>query len=354
MAAPQKKAEHFMKVKDSSVEHMNSIQSSIEKLLSFSKEDTTELEMLQSRINEQSSLIGILKQRSDELLQRYQALQTIHSELEDKETDYQEKLDAERQKVQLLEKRFMDLAAYNEGIIAFRNEYKNQNAQLKLENKKLQEENDTLFCQKLQDKEVMLQKLMQEVKHLTEKNTKKEKEYRLKLADYQTKLLEQTTQQQSREASLLDQLHNAQQQQKDAVEMCKELKLQIQNAEEEHVLKEVNTSKNITRLTKEKNKFLSLSMERGTVIQEKQEEIQQLQTKLEEEKKARAEAEHRFEQEAEAVNADLKVKALQSAVDESMTKYNKLIMDFEAFKEHSANLLKQERELNKKLRYFTG
>ncbi|KAK2839767.1 hypothetical protein Q5P01_013507 [Channa striata] len=266
MAAPQKKAEHFKQVKDSPVEHMNSIQSSIEKLLSFSKDDTTETEMMQSRINEQSSLIGILKQR-----QRSEASKT------------------------------------NE-----------------------------------------------EVKHLTEKYTKEEKEYRVKLADCQTKILEQTTQHQAKEASLLDQLHHAQQQQKYALEMCKDLKRKMQKAEEEHVLKEIKMNENITRLTKEKDKFLSLSMERGMMMQEKQEEIQQFLKKLEDEKKARIEAQQRFEQEAEAVNADIKVKSLQSALEESMTKYNKLTMDFEAFKEHSANLLKQERELNKKLRHFTG
>ena len=95
----------------------------------------------------------------------------------------------------------------------------------------------------------------------------------------------------------------------------------------------------------------------------------------------------RFEQEAEAVNADLKVKSLQSALDESTLKFRmfkkvcgnlqywkvKLTMacrwlrtcstylllslflqDFEAFKEHSTKLLTQERELNKTLFHMTG
>lgn len=157
---------------------MDSIQSSLEKLLSFSSEDTTEIGMLRSRISEQSSLICILKQRADELLVRYQALQTINSELEDSVTDCQEELDGERKKAELLEKRFMDLAANNQAIIAFMNEYKNQNAQLKVENKQLQAENDTLFCQKLQDKEAVVQNLMQEIQQLTDKYTSKENEFR--------------------------------------------------------------------------------------------------------------------------------------------------------------------------------
>ncbi|XP_071330235.1 coiled-coil domain-containing protein 89 isoform X2 [Trachinotus anak] len=331
---------------------MDIIQKSLDKLLSFSAEDTTE--MLRSRIDEQSNLICILKQRADELLLRCQALQKINTELEDSVTDCHKELDGERKKAELLETRFMDLAANNQAIIAFMEEYKNQNAQLKMENKQLQSENDTLFSQKLQDKEVFLQKLMQDIKLLTENYTNKENEYREKLAEYQSKLLEQATQHQAKKASLLDQLHDAQQQLGDAVEACKDMKLKLGTAEEKHALKEINMRESIASLTKEKDKLLSLSMERGRMIQEKQVQIQQLERKWKEEKKSRAEAEHRFEREAEAVNADLKVKSLQCALDESMRKYEKLEKDFEAFREHSASLLTQEKELNKKLRHMIG
>lgn len=157
---------------------MDNIRNSLEKLLSFSAEETTEIRMLRSRINEQSSLIGILKQRADELLVRYQALQIINSELEDRVTDCQEELDGERKNREILEKRFMDLADNNQAIIVFMDEYKSQNAQLKVENTQLQTENDSLFCQKLQDKETMIQNLMQEIQDLKDKYTSKENEYR--------------------------------------------------------------------------------------------------------------------------------------------------------------------------------
>ncbi|XP_038576399.1 coiled-coil domain-containing protein 89 isoform X1 [Micropterus salmoides] len=358
MATPQINAENLMKVEGNNTEHLDSMQKALEKLRSLSPKDTG---MLRSRIDEQSSLICILKHRADELLLRCDALQKINTELEDRVTDYQKKLDSERKKAELLEKRFMDLAANNQGIIAFMDEHKKQNAQLKLENKQLQSENETLFSQKLQDKEVFVQKLMEEIKQLTEKYTIKENEYRIlhlclreKLAGCQSKLQEQATRHQAKEASLLDQLHDAQQQHRDAVEMCKDLKLKLQKAEEQHALKEINMRGSITSLTKEKDKLLHLSMKRGKVIQEKQEEIQQLEIKWKEEKKARAKAEDRFEQEAEAVNADVKVKSLQSALDESTSNYGKFKKDFEAFKEHSTNLLMQERELNKKLRHLMG
>ncbi|KAM9346836.1 coiled-coil domain-containing protein 89 [Symphorus nematophorus] len=348
----QRNAESFMKLEGNPTEHVDCIQKLLEKLRRLSAEDTPET--LRSRIDEQSSLIWILKQRADELLLRCQALQKVNTELEGQVTDRQKELDGERKRAELIEKRFMDLAANNKGIIAFMEEHKSHNAQLKLENKQLQSENEGLFSKKLQDKEVFIQKLMQEIKQLTEKNANKENEYREKIAGYQSKLLEQATEHQAKEALLLDQLHDAQQQLRDSVKMCKDLKLNLQKAEEEHALKETNLRENITSLTTEKDKLLNLSMERGKVIQEKQEEIQQLETKWKEEKTARAKAEDRFEQEAEAVNADVKVKSLQSALDGSTAKFGEFKKDFEAFKEHSANLLIQERELNKKLRHMMG
>ncbi|XP_034741437.1 coiled-coil domain-containing protein 89 [Etheostoma cragini] len=352
MATPQRNAENFMKVEGNTTLHMEIVRESLEKLRSISANDATETGMLRSRIDEQSSLICMLKERADEVLLRCQALQNINMELESRVTDCQTELDSERKRAELLEKRFVDLAANNQAIIAFMEEYKSQNVQLKLENKQLQSENDTLFSQKLQDKEVFVQKQMQEIKQLKEKYTNKEIEYEEKLAGCQSKLLKQTAQHQSRCTSLLDQLHDAQQQQRDAVEMCNALKLNLQNAEEELAFKETKMRESTTSLTIEKDKLLFLSIERGKVIQEKQEEIQQLETKWKEEKKARTEAEDRFEQEAKTVNADVKVKSLQSALNESMTKYEKLKKDFKAFQEHSTNLLLQERELNKKLRHM--
>uniref|UniRef100_A0A3P9JW23 Zgc:172182 n=1 Tax=Oryzias latipes TaxID=8090 RepID=A0A3P9JW23_ORYLA len=79
-----------------------------------------------------------------------------------------------------------------------------------------------------------------------------------------------------------------------------------------------------------------------------EEEIRQLEVKWKEEKKGRIEAQKRsFELEAEAaVNTDLRVKSLQSDLEESK--------DFKALTEHSTNLLEQERNLNKRLRDAIG
>uniref|UniRef100_UPI003AAE81EC coiled-coil domain-containing protein 89 n=1 Tax=Centroberyx gerrardi TaxID=166262 RepID=UPI003AAE81EC len=352
MASPQRNPKDLMKMMIDTKE--DSVQKTLEKLRGLATEDKTETGMLRSRIDEQSSLICILKQRADEMLLRCQALQKINTELEDRVADGQKEVDFERKKSTMLERRFMDLAANHQEIIVFKDEYKRQNAQLKLENKQLRSENEKLFSQKLQDQEALVHKLKEEINRLSENHTNQDNEYKEKMAGWQSKLMEQITHHQSKEASLLDQLHDAQQQLGDAVEMCKDLKLQLQKAGDDHALKEISMKESITNLTKEKDKFLNLSMERGKVIQEKQEEIQQMEAKWKEEKKARAKAEDKFKQEAAAVNANLKVKALQCAVDESVTKCEKLKKDFEAYKEHSTNLLTQEKELNAKLRHMIG
>ncbi|XP_047457721.1 coiled-coil domain-containing protein 89 isoform X1 [Mugil cephalus] len=350
MVTPQSNVEDVLKVEGSAVEHKDSIQKSLQNIAT---DDTTE-RILRSRIDEQSSLICILKQRADEMLLRCQALQKINKELEDQVTDCQNELNTERRKSDMLEKRFMDLAANNQAIIVFMEEYKNQNAQFVLENKRLRAENESLFSKKLQDKEVMVCKLKQEIKLLTETHTHKENEYREKLAESESVLLEQATQHKVNETSLHDQLHDAHQQHREVLERCEDLKLKLQETKEQLALKETSMRESSTSFTKEKDKLLCIAMERGKVIQEKNAEIQQLKIKWKEEKQARVKAQDRFELESEAVNADLKVKSLQSALNESMAKFEKLNMDLEAFKEHSTNLLKQERELNKKLRHMTG
>uniref|UniRef100_A0A672YG47 Zgc:172182 n=1 Tax=Sphaeramia orbicularis TaxID=375764 RepID=A0A672YG47_9TELE len=257
--------------------------------------------VLRSRIGEQSSLICILKHRADELLLRCQALQEINTELEDRMRGCQKERDAERKKVEIIEKRFMHLAANNQAIITFKDEYKKQNAQLMLENKQLKSENETLFSKKLQDKEEMVQKLTEEIKLLTEKYTNKENE----------------NSNCTEVCSIEFRIHS-------------NLRQKLKKAEEEHTLKENNMMERIANLSKEKDKLLHLSKEREKLIQVGKEYL--CSTKKQ--------------------DSNAKVKSLQCALDEYVSKNEEL--EKVAFREHSSSLLMQERELNKKLRHLNG
>ncbi|XP_075896094.1 coiled-coil domain-containing protein 89 isoform X2 [Nelusetta ayraudi] len=334
---------------------MNSIQRSLEELHCSSAggdKDVETKDELRSRLNEQSNLIRILKLKVDQLTLQCQSPQRVNTELKGQLVERQEEVDKERRRAELLERRFAQLASNNQGIISFMEEYKYQNAKLNLENKELLEENQTLFCKKVQEREAFIQKLLDDTKRMTDEFTKKENEYLEELTECHSKAMEQASEHQTKDEILLDQLHNAQKRQNDAKALCEDLKLKLQKAAEEQNVREFNSKEHIKNLSKERDELLYLSLERGNIVQEKEELIQQLEKKLKDEKEARMRAEDRFAEEAEAVRTDMKVMSLQSALDKSALKYSNFKKEFEAFKEHSNQVLTQERELNKRLRHL--
>ncbi|CAL9690279.1 unnamed protein product [Knipowitschia caucasica] len=336
------------------VEDFESMRLALEKLSVSPEGAGTDVDALRCRVDQQSTLISILKNRTDELLLRCQALQKINSELEETVTDTHKELEDERKNYETLEKRFMDLAANNEAIIVFKDEYKSQNTELKERNKHLLCENESLFSKKLQDKEASVQLLAQEIKQLKENYAQKEHKYSENIKGLEAKCLEQKNEFEAKEKSLIEKLRLLEEKQRISLVVCDDLKVQLIDTREEYTSKNTSMMESITALRKEKDHFLQISVERGKLIQEKQEDLNQMQIKLREEKKLRTKAEERFKQESQLVNADARVKTLQKDLDESTTKYQKLKKDFEAFKEHSTNLLIHERELNKKLRLMTG
>ncbi|XP_006636594.1 coiled-coil domain-containing protein 89 [Lepisosteus oculatus] len=354
MASPHRTPRDLKKMITDTKQEMDDVHTALEKLRGLSQDDKTESALLRSRIDEQSSLICILKQRADEMLLRCQALERINSELETLREDVHKELENERKRSSQLEQRFLDLAANHQELINFKDEYKRQNAELKEENERLQQENENLFCKELQEKEEVILQLTQELKDLAEQHKILEAEYKEKTNGFQTKLKELIITHQTKEASLQGELQDTQKQLKDAVEMCTELDLQLRRAMEKDALEESQLQQKLEALVKEKDELLDLSMQRGRIIQDKQKEIQELEEKREEAEKARATAEERFEKEAAAVEANLKVQDLQRCLDESEQSYNDLKKDFEAYKKHSSDLLAKEKELNAKLRHMIG
>ena len=131
----------------------------LSKLKGLSKDDKTENAMLRSRIDEQSQLIMILKNRADETIARIQTLERINHELTDFRDNAKENLNHEIRKFNLLDARFSDLASNHEEMIKFKDEYKRVNCELRRENDKLREDNARLFSKALQEKEEMIQQL---------------------------------------------------------------------------------------------------------------------------------------------------------------------------------------------------
>ncbi|XP_062313899.1 coiled-coil domain-containing protein 89 isoform X2 [Osmerus eperlanus] len=354
MASPQRSSKDLKTKLTDTKQDVEDVHRALEKLRCLSKDDKSEAGMLRSRIDEQSSLICILKQRADEMLCRCQALESINSELEAHRADVYAELEGERKKSSYLEKRFMDLASNHQAMIIFKDEYKTQNTKLRQENEQIREENNTLFSQELEEKEAVILKLTTDMDTLVEEHRILQNKYQDTCDGIQATHQELTGRHQSKETSLSNQLRDVQRQLTDAADMCTELNQQLQKARETYSLKETEMKETVESLVKEKDTLLNLSIQRGKQIQDKQEEVLLVEARRKEEESGRVAAEKRFEREAASVTANLKVKALQHRLDQSVQTCNQLRKDFEAFKEHSNDMLTKEKDLNAKLRHIIG
>ncbi|XP_061058749.1 coiled-coil domain-containing protein 89 [Eubalaena glacialis] len=332
---------------------LDGLREALANLRGLSEEEKSEKAMLYSRIQEQSQLICILKRRSDEALERCQILELLNTELEEKRMQEAEKLKAKSQQAQRLEERFMTLAANHELMIRFKDEHKSQNIKLSEENEKLRMENDHLFSQALKDQEAKVLQLTARSEALTQE-----------LESLKQRSAQEACQAQAREKELLElcqsqqacahskdteqlrsQLQSLKQQHQQAME-------QMAKAEQAHSQLNRELQARLQTVTCEKDELVQLSMERGKVLQNKQAEIRQLEEKLETADVARRHALERFEQEAVAVDSNLRVRELQRRVDGIQKAYDELRLQSEAFKKHSLDLLSKERELNAKLRHL--
>lgn len=126
--------------------------------------------MLRSRIDEQSRLIMILKQRADEELLRAQALDKVNKELTELKEHSDDVLKNEMRKYNILDSRFGNLASNHEEMIKIKNEYKRVNQELREENARLKNENSRMFSKVVQDKDAKIQELENKFAIMKEQN----------------------------------------------------------------------------------------------------------------------------------------------------------------------------------------
>jgi predicted nucleic acid-binding Zn-ribbon protein len=138
---------------------MQEMQESLDKLKQLKEDDKSEMGMLRSRIDDQSKLIMILKQRADEEIIRAQTLDRINQELTDFRDHADEMLKHEHRRFNQLEHRFHTLATNHEEMIKFKDEYKRVNTELREENARLKSENARLFSKAIQEKDGRIQDL---------------------------------------------------------------------------------------------------------------------------------------------------------------------------------------------------
>ncbi|XP_013798530.2 coiled-coil domain-containing protein 89 [Apteryx mantelli] len=332
---------------------MEDLNKGLWKFCGVPEEEKSEKAALRSRIEEQYHLICILKRRADDAHKRCKGLEQLSKKLEELRTEDAAKLKAQTQRIQCLEERFMDLAGNHEKMIRFKDEHKKQNMQLREENKRLTQENETLFSQTVREKEAEVLQLTSQARELSQQlDSLREKcAYEIHRAQEREKeMLEAQTQQASAYArevdSLKKQLQCLQEKHQQAV-------AQVNQEESQHRAQGSELEVKLERVYQEKEELLKLAVERGKALQEKQQEIQQLGKKLESAEKARQLAEERCVKEAAAAaGGDLRVQELRQQLESSKQAYSELWLQFDAYKKHSQDLLTKERELNVKLRHF--
>ncbi|KAH9519087.1 Coiled-coil domain-containing protein 89 [Bulinus truncatus] len=329
---------------------MDDMQRNLNKLKLLTEDDKTENAKLRSRIDEQCQLIMILKQRADEGTIRCQTLEKINKELLDFRDQADAMLKSEIKKYDILDVRFNQLASNHEEMIRIKDEYKRVNQELREENARLKDENGRLFSKtivekdsKIHDLEKKCSTIYEQTITLEQKLRENQIEWRGKEESLRQEMLEHQTISAQQVKNLQSLLKTTEDKLKDTEYRLHSLMNLKRNMQEE-------TSDKLLKANKEKEELLNLVMQRGKLIQKEQEENKELKNKIEEMQKALTKMEDKFHQEADAVNANVKVKKLADELEGAGSKYTQMLKEFEAFKKHSSELLLREKELNDRLR----
>ncbi|XP_066033500.1 coiled-coil domain-containing protein 89 [Chamaea fasciata] len=332
---------------------MEDLTKGLEELCESSKEQSEGV-LLLSHLKEHHHLVSVLKKKVDDTHKRCRDLEQLNMELEKLRAEDAVKIKTLTQRVQYLEGRFMDLAKNHEKMIQFKNEHKKQHMQLWEENRRLQQDREALFSQAVRVKEAEVLQLAAQARKLSQQ-----------LCSLQEKYAYESHRAQEREKELLE----AQSQQADAyTQEVDSLKKQLQLLQERHqqaaaTARQAESQQRaqgselqakLEKAHEEKEQLLNLAMERSKDLQDKEWEIQKLEEKLETMEEAMRREARCLKKEAAAVGKDLKAQELQGQLERSKQVYNELLLQFEAYRKHSMDLLTKERALNVKLRHFVA
>lgn len=119
--------------------HHEELEETMKNLKNLSAEEKTEIGLLKSRIEEQSRLIMILKQRGDDYIMKNMALEKLNKELDEKREQLERETKSAQSKFADLEGKFRYLGENHEALIRFKDEYKERVGVLERENRVLVE-----------------------------------------------------------------------------------------------------------------------------------------------------------------------------------------------------------------------
>ncbi|XP_052096020.1 coiled-coil domain-containing protein 89-like [Mytilus californianus] len=354
MASNTRNPKEIREMVSDSNKDMSDMQRNLSKLKSLSEDDKTETAMLRSRIDEQSQLIMILKQRADDVSRKSQTLDKINKEMMDFRENAQEMLDGEIRKYNILNARFDDLASNHQELIKIKDEYKRSNQELRIENSRLREENERIFSGAILEKDKQIAEMDRKLSSFKEQYNMLEQKHRQLQQDMKGKEDGLRNEIKTVQENYRTEVKMLQSKLQDSEERLKGANYKLQNQIEGRKSLDVESQHRIQQLTKEKDELLDLAMQRGKIVQREQTENKKLQRRIEDMEKAVQTMEEKFEREATAVNANLQVRRLREEASDAGHKYTEVVKEFEAYRKHSQTLLQREKDLNERLRHLAG
>ncbi|XP_063421516.1 coiled-coil domain-containing protein 89-like isoform X2 [Mytilus trossulus] len=354
MASNTRNPKEIREMVSDSNKDMSDMQRNLSKLKSLSEDDKTETAMLRSRIDEQSQLIMILKQRADDVSRKSQTLDKINKEMMDFRENAQEMLDGEIRKYNILNARFDDLASNHQELIKIKDEYKRSNQELRIENSRLREENERIFSGAVLEKDKQIAEMERKLSSFKEQYNMLEQKHRQLQQDMKGKEDGLRNEIKTVNENYRTEVKMLQSKLQDSEERLKGANYKLQNQIEGRKSLDVESQHRIQQLTKEKDELLDLAMQRGKIVQREQTENKKLQKRIEDMEKAVQTMEEKFEREATAVNANLQVRRLREEASDAGHKYTEVVKEFEAYRKHSQTLLQREKDLNERLRHLAA
>ncbi|NWI76242.1 CCD89 protein, partial [Dryoscopus gambensis] len=319
-----------------------------------SSKERSEEALLVSHPEQHHHLISMLKKKEDDTKERCRDLEQLNVELEKLRAEDAAKIKTQTKRIQYLEGRFTDLAKNHEKMIQFKNEHKKRHMQLWEENKRLRQDREALFSQAVREKEAEVLRLAAQARKFSQQLCSLQEKYAYeshRAQEREKELLEAQSQQAGAHALEVDSL-------KKQLQLLQERHQQAaaraEQAESQQRAQGSKLQAMLKRAHEEKEQLLNLAMERGKALQDKEQVIQKLEEKLETVEEAMQRAERCLKKEAAAVDKDLKVQELQRQLERSKQAYNELLLQFDAYRKHSMDLLTKERALNVQLRHFVA
>jgi len=297
---------------------------------------------MQSRIDEQSELICILKKRADQLLTESKSNERRLKNAEKTNADLVVQLKNEKQRVLMVEERFSELADNHGELIKFKDMHKNSATRLREENDILRSQNESIITPALLEKDRQIEEWKLKNQHLFEKIEQLEIEN--SELHHEVKILKESDTQKSLK---LVELSNE-------IETILKEKNELQSTKDKELIElEEKWSQDYKKVKNEKDDLFMTSLDRGKRLQAKEEEISRLQSEIGELNSRIRAIDSEWRDAKNKLSKDSTFKRLSQENEKLKGAMEAKEREFVAYKNHTNELLEKEKFLNKRLRQYS-